>query len=132
MLRASTAPIASRAGLCLALALATPAFAQAPAVPPPAATFADTTRPVLFLKEVVTTGTRYPRAYYESPQALSFVTRTQLRDQSPTVLGDALSTLPGVDNSKDSPWEQRPVLRGLGGQRVLVLMDGSPVNSARG
>jgi len=40
--------------------------------------------------------------------------------------------LPGVDNSKDSPWEQRPVLRGLTGQRVLVLMDGMPMNSARG
>src|SRR5262249_2129416 len=35
-------------------------------------------------------------------------------------------------NSKDSPWEQRPVLRGLSGQRVLVLMDGMPMNSARG
>jgi outer membrane receptor protein involved in Fe transport len=40
--------------------------------------------------------------------------------------------MPGVDNSKDSPWEQRPVLRGLGGQRVLVLVDGMPMNSARG
>ena len=93
---------------------------------------ADTTRPVLFLKEIVTTGWRYPRAYYESPQALSFITRTRLSEQAPTVVGDVLGTLPGVDMSKDSPWEQRPVLRGLGGQRVLVLMDGSPVNSARG
>ncbi|HZM26977.1 MAG TPA: TonB-dependent receptor, partial [Gemmatimonadales bacterium] len=71
-------------------------------------------------------------AYYESPQALSFITSSQLREQAPAVVGDILSGLPGVDNSKDSPWEQRPVLRGLGGQRVLVLMDGSPINSARG
>jgi TonB-dependent heme/hemoglobin receptor len=97
-----------------------------------AAAPADTTKPALFLKQVVVTGARYPKAYYESPQALSFVSRAQIRDQDPTVLGDVLSTLPGVDNSKDSPWEQRPVLRGLGGQRVLVLMDGSPMNSARG
>ncbi len=104
--------------------------------PPPrtivASSFADTTKPVLFIQEIVVTGTRYPRAYYESPQALSFVSRTQLREQAPAVLGDVLGTLPGVDMSKDSPWEQRPILRGLGGQRVLVLMDGSPVNSARG
>ncbi len=92
----------------------------------------DTTRPVTFLREIVVTGSRYPRAYYESPQALSFLTRQQLRDLAPTALGDALGGLPGVDNSKDSPWEQRPVLRGLGGQRVLVLVDGSPMNSARG
>jgi len=94
--------------------------------------FADTTRPVRFIDEVVVTGSRYPRAYYLSPQALSFLSRNQIREQVPTVTGDVLSTLPGVDMSKDSPWEQRPILRGLGGQRVLVLMDGSPVNSARG
>ena len=92
----------------------------------------DSAKPVMFLKETVVTGSRFPRAYYESPQALSFVTRTQLREQQPTVLGDVLFGLPGVDNSKDSPWEQRPIVRGLSGQRVLVLMDGSPMNSARG
>jgi hemoglobin/transferrin/lactoferrin receptor protein len=97
-----------------------------------AATPPDTTKPVIFLKETVVTGARVPRAYYESPQALSFVTRTQLRQQQPTVVGDVLYGVPGVDNSKDSPWEQRPVVRGLSGQRVLVMMDGSPMNSARG
>lgn len=95
-------------------------------------TLSDTTAPVMFLKETVVTGARYPRRYYESPQALSFLSRSQLRDLAPTVIGDALQQLPGVDNSKDSPWEQRPILRGLSGQRVLVLMDGMPMNSARG
>ena len=94
--------------------------------------FADTSKPVTFLKETVVTGARYPRAYYESPQALSFLSRTQLGELAPRVIGDALQSLPGVDNSKDSPWEQRVVLRGLSGQRVLVLQDGMPMNSARG
>jgi hemoglobin/transferrin/lactoferrin receptor protein len=93
---------------------------------------ADTTKPVIFLKQTVVTGARYPRAYYDSPQALSFLSRTDLKEQRPTVLGDALYGVPGTDNSKDSPWEQRPVLRGLGGQRVLVMMDGDAMNSARG
>lgn len=92
----------------------------------------DTTRPVTFLKEIVVTGTRFPRAYFESPQAVSYVGRARLAEDAPTVLGDVLSTLPGVAMSKDSPWEQRPVIRGLSGQRVLVLMDGTPMNSARG
>lgn len=112
-----------------------PPAPQAAAPTPPArarAAFADTTKPVTFLREMVVTGARYPRAYYESPQALSFVTRAALLEQTPTALGDVLGTLPGVDMSKDSPWEQRPILRGLGGQRVLVMMDGSPMNSARG
>ena len=93
---------------------------------------ADTTKPVLFLNQVEVTSSRYPRAYFESPQALSFVSRKDLNEAMPNVPGDVLGVLPGVDNSKDSPWEQRPVLRGLGGQRVLVLMDGDPINSARG
>ncbi len=93
---------------------------------------ADTSKPVLFLKETVVTGTRYPRAYFESPQSLSFVSRQQLAEQAPIVVGDVLATLPGTDSNKDSPWEQRPVIRGLSGQRVLVLMDGIPMNSVRG
>jgi hemoglobin/transferrin/lactoferrin receptor protein len=113
------------------LALAGSSYA-AWAADAPAASLADTTQPAVFLRQTVVTGARYPRAYFESPQALSFLTRAQLRERMPNVLGDALYDLPGTDMSKDSPWEQRPVLRGLGGQRVLVLMDGDPVNSARG
>jgi hemoglobin/transferrin/lactoferrin receptor protein len=93
---------------------------------------ADTTQPVLFLKETLVTGARYPRIYYESPQALSFISGQQLRESAPVVLGDVLSTIPGVESNKDSPWEQRPSIRGLTGQRVLVLVDGIPMNSVRG
>lgn len=113
-------------------------LALAGVVPAPAAeraarsAFADTSKAVLFLKETLVTGARYPRLYYESPQALSFVSSQQLRESAPVVLGDVLSTLPGVESNKDSPWEQRPSIRGLTGQRVLVLVDGSPMNSVRG
>jgi len=118
--------------LVLLLALGTTTVAHAAVAARAVSAFADSTRPVTFLREIVVTGARYPRAYYQSPEALSFVNRTQLRESVPTVIGDVLGTLPGVDNSKDSPWEQRPIVRGLSGQRVLVLMDGAPMNSARG
>jgi TonB-dependent heme/hemoglobin receptor len=113
----------------LALAIAAPVLA---AEAKPRAAFADTTQPVLFLKETLVTGARYPRVYFESPQAVSFVNRQTIREQAPLVLGDVLATLPGVDNNKDSPWEQRPSIRGLTGQRVLVLVDGTRMNSVRG
>jgi hemoglobin/transferrin/lactoferrin receptor protein len=113
----------------LALAAVAPVLA---AEAKPRAAFADTTQPVLFLKETLVTGARYPRVYFESPQALSFVSSQQLRESAPVVLGDVLSTIPGVESNKDSPWEQRPSIRGLTGQRVLVLVDGSPMNSVRG
>ncbi len=112
------------------IACIAPGARAADGTPPPAP--ADSTKPKTFLREVVVTGARYPRAYYQSPQALSFVGGAQLREQAPAVVSEALGQLPGVDNSKDSPWEQRPIVRGLSGQRVLVLMDGVPMNSARG
>ena len=115
-----------------AAAPAPPAAAAPAATAPAQSAFADTSKPVTFLKETVVTGARYPRRYFESPQALSYLSHGQLRDMAPGVIGDVFQQLPGVDNSKDSPWEQRPVLRGLSGQRVLVLMDGMPMNSARG
>jgi hemoglobin/transferrin/lactoferrin receptor protein len=119
-------------------AILTAGLALAAVVPAPAAesssrsAFADTSKPVLFIKETLVTGSRYPRLYYESPQALSFISGQQLRESAPVVLGDVLSTIPGVESNKDSPWEQRPSIRGLTGQRVLVLVDGSPMNSVRG
>jgi hemoglobin/transferrin/lactoferrin receptor protein len=122
--------IAARVMLLLAIS-SVPSIARA-ADAKPAPALADTTHPALFLKETMVTGSRYSHSYFDSPQAQSFTTRKQLSEQRPTVLGDALYLMPGTDNSKDSPWEQRPVLRGLGGQRVLVMMDGFPVNSARG
>jgi outer membrane receptor protein involved in Fe transport len=129
------APLVARvravAPLLLAAALLVPPAAAAPPAPARPA-LADTTRPVLFLDEIVVTGSRHPRAYYESSQALSFVSRRELREQAPVALGDVLAGLPGVDSDRDSPWEQRPVLRGLSGQRVLVLVDGEPMNNARG
>lgn len=128
-LRSTRPDVALALTAALALCLApTPAAADASTQ----SAFADTSKPVTFLSQIVVTGARYPRRFYESPQALSFLSRAQLRDLAPAVVGDALQQLPGVDNSKDSPWEQRPVLRGLAGQRVLVLMDGIPMNSARG
>lgn len=125
MSRARMAAVAAL--LALPAVLATTAYSATKT-----SALADTTRPVTFMREMIVTGARYPRAYYQSPQALSFLNSAQLREQMPTVIGDMLSNLPGVDVSKDSPWEQRPVLRGLSGQRVLVLMDGTPMNSARG
>ncbi len=121
-----------RATLSLLLALLPAPALAAPEAAAGRPALADTSRPVLFLEEIVVTGSRRPRAYHESSQALSFVSRRDLREQVPTVLGDVLSRLPGVDSDQDSPWEQRPVVRGLGGQRVLVLVDGEPMNNARG
>jgi len=117
--------------LTIAAVAATASGARA-AEPATSSSLADTTKPAALLKEFVVTGSRYAREIYRSPQSLSLVSLRALRQQLALVPGDALAQVPGVASSKDSPWAQQPVLRGLSGQRVLVLMDGSPMNNVRG
>jgi hemoglobin/transferrin/lactoferrin receptor protein len=45
---------------------------------------------------------------------------------------DALLAVPGVDLVKMGPWASRVSLRGLSGDRVLVMVDGVRVNTVRG
>jgi len=50
----------------------------------------------------------------------------------PTTANDALSFVPGVDLVKTGPWASRVSLRGLSGDRVLLLVDGVRMNGVRG
>jgi hemoglobin/transferrin/lactoferrin receptor protein len=50
----------------------------------------------------------------------------------PSTVSDALRTVPGVYLSKTGPWASRIFMRGLGGDRVVVLMDGLRLNTVRG
>jgi hemoglobin/transferrin/lactoferrin receptor protein len=120
-------------GAALAILAMAATFSSARAAEPETAgSLADTTKPAALLKEFVVTGSRYAREMYRSPQSLSLVSLRDLRQQLALVPGDALAQVPGMASSKDSPWAQQPVLRGMSGQRVLVLMDGSPMNNVRG
>ena len=54
----------------------------------------------------------------------SVVTGMELQRESSGQIGDILSEVPGVAATGFSPGASRPVLRGLGGERVRVLTDG--------
>jgi hypothetical protein len=71
--RCSFAASAALLALLAASVAPMPAHAAEPAT---ASSFADTSKPVTFLKETVVTGARYPQRYFESPQALSFISRS--------------------------------------------------------
>lgn len=63
--------------------------------------------------------------------ATSVVGRAQLqRQQSPNV-GDALRHEPGMAVASDSAQGQNPVIRGLGKERMVLLVDGMRFNSAQ-
>jgi len=50
----------------------------------------------------------------------------------PVTVADALVSVPGVDLVKMGPWASQLSLRGLSGDRVLLMVDGVRMNSVRG
>lgn len=58
--------------------------------------------------------------------------RSKLVRFLPGTAGDALLGVPGVDLVKTGPWASRVSVRGLAGDRVLMLVDGVRVNGVRG
>jgi len=50
----------------------------------------------------------------------------------PVTVADALVAVPGVDLIKMGPWASQLSLRGLSGDRVLLMVDGVRMNSVRG
>jgi iron complex outermembrane receptor protein len=97
-----------------------PAFAQEQAAPAPAAEAAPV--PAADSQAIVVTGTRV-----RSDDILGNVTvlggDSLIRDVRPTI-GETLAKQPGVSTSGSGPNVARPVLRGLSGERLLILTDG--------
>jgi hemoglobin/transferrin/lactoferrin receptor protein len=50
----------------------------------------------------------------------------------PATVSDALLAAPGVDVSRTGPWASQVSMRGLSGERVLVLVDGVRLETGRG
>ncbi len=75
-----------------------------------------------------------PRAVDAGRQTTTSVRldRSKLVRFLPSTASDALVNIPGVDLVKTGPWSSRLSVRGLGGERVLVLVDGVRVNGVRG
>ena len=58
--------------------------------------------------------------------------RDRLVRFQPLHLADALLSVPGLDVKRTGPWASNLSLRGLSGERVLVLVDGVRLQSGRG
>lgn len=58
--------------------------------------------------------------------------RSRLVRFLPVSTADAMLAVPGVDLVKTGPWASRVALRGLSGDRVLLMVDGVRFNSVRG
>lgn len=80
--------------------------------------------------QTVVTSTRLPMRRDEQPRALTVVGQDDLVARSTRSVPEALSETEGVYVQKTNPGGGTPIIRGLYGQQVLLLVDGIRINNA--
>jgi hemoglobin/transferrin/lactoferrin receptor protein len=81
------------------------------------------------LDEIVVTATRIKEKSFDVSAPVEVVTPRTLEINNPATAAQPLEELPGVSLSSAGMWEVAPVIRGLGGNRILVLIDGDRENN---
>jgi iron complex outermembrane receptor protein len=77
--------------------------------------------------EEVTTVTGEPRSQFEAFQPTSVLSGQELAKQLESSIGATLQSQPGVAMRSFGPGPSRPIVRGLDGDRVLILQDGQRI-----
>jgi outer membrane receptor protein involved in Fe transport len=80
---------------------------------------------------VIVTAARAERETRQIPLHVATVTRAAIEQTNQTSTGDALTMAPNVTPVGNGPFGVRPRLRGLDSTRLLVLVDGQRLNTAR-
>ena len=83
------------------------------------------------LNPVVVTATRGPRLLASVPHPVSVITRLNIGRELPNTVADLFRTLPGLDVTGVGVNQGRPQIRGVRGQRILLLSDGIRMNNSR-
>jgi outer membrane receptor protein involved in Fe transport len=105
--------------VALLLAVATPVVAQT-----------SDNRPAS-LDTVVVTATRSERSAFDAPQPVTVLDSRLFRQRLPNGIADLFRDFPGLDASGVGPNQRRPEIRGMRGQRILLLQDGLRLNNSR-
>jgi iron complex outermembrane receptor protein len=82
--------------------------------------------PEIHYREVLSVSPE-PRSQLESYQPTTVLAGQELTKQLESSLGETLENQPGVSSRSFGPTPARPVIRGLDGDRVLILQDGQRV-----
>jgi len=82
------------------------------------------TESVVEVNEVVVTGQSGATQMVKMPTPMSIVTQKELQQQTSTNLIDAISSQPGISQITTGSGISKPVIRGLGYNRVVVVNDG--------
>lgn len=76
------------------------------------------------LPPVVVTASPIPSSLFDLAQPVSVLTEEKLRQQMASTLGETLARQPGINSTYFGPNASRPVIRGLGGDRIRILQNG--------
>lgn len=79
---------------------------------------------VILQDEVVVSAGAAPRRQLEVAQPVTVLSGEELDQNREATLGETLAREPGVSSTYFGPGASRPVIRGLGGDRVRMLSDG--------
>lgn len=83
------------------------------------------------LGQVTITATRTAKDVFDAPSAVSVIDSATIQRRLPNTPVDLFRDLPGLDVTGVGTNQTRPTIRGLGGQRILVLEDGIRLNNSR-
>ena len=81
--------------------------------------------------EVSVTAVRAERELKQIPLHVETMSQAAIQAQNPISTGDMLMTAPNITPVGNGPFAVRPRLRGLDSTRLLVLVDGERLNTAR-
>jgi len=81
--------------------------------------------------EIQVTATRSRRESFEIPAPVNTITSEEIERRQARKPGDLFALEPGLEVEGSGPFLGRPVIRGLQGNRVLVLVDGQRLNNSR-
>jgi outer membrane receptor protein involved in Fe transport len=113
-----------------ASAISTDIRAQAPGRDSTARTD-STRRRMTSLGQVTITATRTAKDVFNAPAAVRVIDSATLHSRLSNTAVDAFRELPGLDVTGVGTNQARPTIRGLGGQRILLLEDGLRLNNSR-
>lgn len=82
------------------------------------------------IEEIVVTASPLSRTQQDLAQGATVIGGDALKDRSGRTLGETLQGLPGVSSTFFGPQASRPIIRGLGGDRIRVLENGIGVIDA--
>lgn len=87
--------------------------------------------PLFRLDAVNVTATRHLEPVFSTPAPVTVFDAAVLAGSGVSSAADLFLSAPGMDVEGVGPTQRRPLIRGLGGQRVLLLEDGLRLNNSR-